>query len=207
MDNSGRCLEHGIYKSVEMVNIVILASGSGSNAEVIIRHFQGHPEICVKAVWTNNPRAGVIARAENLGIPVTVFSRSEMNSSGLLLRKLKALKTDLLVLAGFLWLMPPDIISAIPTINIHPALLPKYGGKGMYGMRVHRAVKENGEEYTGITIHEVNEQYDQGDIIFQEKCSVLPSDSPEDIQRKVQKLEHAHYPLVIEKIAENTSKN
>ncbi|NDV41973.1 phosphoribosylglycinamide formyltransferase [Flagellimonas sediminis] len=185
-----------------MKQIVILASGSGSNAENIITHFQEHPEIQVAAVLTNKKEAKVLERCDRLQIPAFYFNHTSFRDSDTVVKFLQGLSTDLIVLAGFLWKIPENIISAFPNkiINIHPALLPKYGGKGMYGERVHQAVKENGETETGITIHYVNEHYDEGAIIFQAKTTVNPSDDADSIAEKVHQLEYEHFPKVIEKL-------
>ncbi len=184
-----------------MKNIVIFASGAGSNAEQIIKYFIGNEEIRVASIFTNNPRAGVIQIASNYGIDFEIFSRSDLLESRVL-QKLRDHRPDLIVLAGFLLMMPQDIINAYREriINIHPALLPKYGGKGMYGMNVHSTVYQNKESETGITIHYVDEHYDNGDIIAQFKTAIDPADSCEAIAEKVRKLEHLHYPKIIEKL-------
>ena len=183
-----------------MKKIVIFASGGGSNAESIINHFKDK-EVEVSAFFVNNPNAGAIKRAANHNIPCVVFNREEFKS-GEVLDKLNAINPDLIVLAGFLWLIPSDMVKAYPNkiINIHPALLPKFGGKGMHGSNVHIAVKEAGEIESGPTIHFVNEHYDEGNIIHQAKCVILPTDTADDIAAKVLKLEHEHYPKVIEKL-------
>jgi phosphoribosylglycinamide formyltransferase-1 len=185
-----------------MNNIVLFASGSGTNVENIVNFFKNDPETEISLVLTNNPEAYVIQRAEKLGIPVRIFNRDDFYKNNAILTLLKNINPDLIVLAGFLWLIPADLIKAFPDriINIHPALLPKYGGKGMYGSRVHEAVVKNKEKESGITIHYVNEKYDEGNIIFQAKCEVLPSDSPEDVAQKVHKLEYEHFPKVIAKL-------
>jgi phosphoribosylglycinamide formyltransferase-1 len=179
--------------------LVIFASGSGTNAEQIIRHFKGYANIEVVLLLSNNPGAYALERAKRLGIPTHVFDRQALREGGVLdlLQKYKATH---LVLAGFLWLVPENILRAFRgrIINIHPALLPKYGGRGMYGDRVHEAVKKSGDLETGITIHEVNESYDEGRILFQARCPVLPADTPSDIATRVHALEYAHYPEVIE---------
>jgi phosphoribosylglycinamide formyltransferase-1 len=182
-------------------NLVIFASGSGSNAEKIIAHFQDLNQIRISHIFCNNPEAGVIARAERLGVPCSIFSREEYKN-GSLLRKIQSLQTDYLILAGFLWLIPAEFVQAYPNriINLHPALLPKFGGKGMYGHFVHEAVVAAGEKESGITIHYVNEHYDEGAIIFQSSFAVDPSDTPEDVARKGQVLEHRDFPRVIEEL-------
>ncbi|MBC8344528.1 MAG: phosphoribosylglycinamide formyltransferase [Bacteroidetes bacterium] len=181
--------------------IAIFASGNGSNAQYIAEHFALHKQISVVLILTNNPQAGVIGRAEKLNIPILLFNRQDFYESDLILDQLIKERIDLVVLAGFLWKVPSIIIEKYPDkiINIHPALLPKYGGKGMYGKRVHLAVKENKEEESGISIHLVNEHYDEGRIIFQAKCKIdAESDTAEDIAEKVHALEYAHFPQVIE---------
>lgn len=182
-----------------MKQIVIFSSGSGSNAENIVKHFQENDGATVNQIFCNNPEAGVIDRARKLGIRFQVFTKDQMED-GFVLEKLKACKADLIVLAGFLKKIPTSIINEFEgrIINIHPALLPDYGGAGMYGINVHRAVMENEEEETGITIHFVTEDYDDGEIIFQEVMDIDFEDSAEDLQYKVQQLELRHYPEVIE---------
>ena len=185
-----------------MNNIILFASGSGTNVENIVNFFKENPEVNVSYVLTNKPDAYVIQRAKKLNIPVRIFNRKDFYKNGAILDFLKELNPDLIVLAGFLWLIPSNIISAFPgkIINIHPALLPKYGGKGMFGNRVHEAVVENNEKESGITIHYVNEKYDEGNIIFQARCSITPDDTPDKVAEKVHKLEYEHFPKVIEKL-------
>jgi phosphoribosylglycinamide formyltransferase-1 len=189
-----------------MKKIVLFASGSGSNAENIIQYFRQSHTAEVVAVFCNNPKAKVIGRAENHQVPVVVFSKEELSRESVLL-KVHAFGPDLIVLAGFLLMFPMNIIKAYPNkiINIHPALLPKYGGKGMYGMNVHRAILENKEIETGISIHYVDEHYDEGDIIFQTKIPLDGSESPQEIAEKVHTLEHEHFPKVIEKLLTHNS--
>ena len=184
-----------------MKNIVIFASGSGSNAEKIVEHFKQSNQIKITHIFCNNPEAGVIERAKRLQIPCSVFSREEYKN-GTLLRKIQSLHTDWIVLAGFLWLVPSEYVQTFPQriINLHPALLPKFGGKGMYGHFVHEAVVAACEKESGITIHYVNEHYDEGAIIFQSSFPVLPSDTPEDVAKKGQVLEHRDFPKVIESL-------
>jgi phosphoribosylglycinamide formyltransferase-1 len=182
-----------------MKKIVLFASGSGTNAENIIRYFSNQNQIKVAAVFTNNPQAGVIDRAQKLDVQTVVFSRDELNS-GVVLRQIHQIHPDLIVLAGFLLMFPKSIISEYTTINIHPALLPKYGGKGMYGTYVHQAVLDNHEDFTGITIHYVNEQYDDGAIIFQKEVSVVDCTSVDEIAQKVHLLEYEYFPTVIESV-------
>jgi phosphoribosylglycinamide formyltransferase 1 len=181
------------------MNLAIFASGSGTNAENIIEYFKNQPDRDVKLVLCNNKSAGVLSRAEKHGVETYLFDR-EMARSGQVLQKLEDAHIGFIILAGYLWLMPADIVRSFPKriLNIHPALLPKYGGKGMYGMNVHHAVVENRERESGITVHYVNEEYDKGNIIFQAKCPVLPSDTPEDVAHKVHQLEYEHFPKVIE---------
>ena len=188
-----------------MKNIAIFASGSGSNAERIVEYFTNSEEINVKLFLCNNPEAGVIQRAERLKIPLIIFDRLAFKS-GEIVKTLQENQIDWVVLAGFLWLIPKNMVEAFPNriINIHPALLPKFGGKGMYGHFVHEAVVENKETESGITIHFVNEHYDEGGVIFQASFPVLYTDTPADVARKVQVLEHKHFPEVIERtILEN----
>ena len=183
-----------------MKNIALLASGSGSNVENIANYFAKNPEVHISLVITNNPKAGVIERCKNLGIPLVYLSKAAFSNENTLLNTLKGFSINLIVLAGFLLKIPQELVKAYPNkiVNIHPALLPKYGGKGMYGMHVHRAVKEAGETETGISIHYVNEHYDQGTLIFQAKTLVNTQDTPEDIATKVQTLEAMHFPKTIE---------
>ncbi|HLF65967.1 MAG TPA: phosphoribosylglycinamide formyltransferase [Saprospiraceae bacterium] len=186
--------------SGDTVRIAIFASGAGSNALKIIQYFTAHPRIKVAALVCNNPHAGVLAHAHAHHIPVLLITRRLLNDRDWFLRQLESLGVDDIVLAGFLLLMPEYLIDAFPQkiINIHPALLPKYGGKGMYGMHVHEAVKESGDPETGITIHLVNKQYDEGEILFQKRVAVDSHDTPEQIAQKVHALEHDWYPKVIE---------
>jgi len=185
-----------------MHQIAIFASGSGSNAQRIAEYFAHHPQIKVSLVLTNNPEAGVIDRARRLGIPVIVFTRSQFYQSDAVVEQLRFFNVDFVVLAGFLWLVPQHLIAAFPNrvVNIHPALLPAYGGKGMYGMKVHEAVVAGGERATGITIHLIDQEYDKGKIVFQAQCPITPDDSPADVARKVQALEHEYFPSIIEKL-------
>ena len=184
-----------------MKNIAILASGNGSNAEQIIRHFEGSEKAQIILIASNKKDAYVLERAKNHQIAHLCFSRTELEQ-GKLRDLLIERDIDLIVLAGFLLKIPEHLIEAFPDriINIHPALLPKYGGKGMYGSFVHQAVKDNKEERTGITIHYVNQHYDEGTVIFQESVSLLPEDSPETIAQKVHELEHKYFPKVIESL-------
>jgi phosphoribosylglycinamide formyltransferase-1 len=185
-----------------MNNIVLFASGSGTNVENIVNFFKDDQDTQISMILTNNPKAYVIQRAEKLGIPVRIFNRDDFYNNSTIIDLLKKIKPDLIVLAGFLWLIPENMIKAFPDkiINIHPALLPKYGGKGMYGSKVHEAVVANKEKESGITIHYVNERYDEGNIIFQAKCEVLPTDTPDDVANKVHGLEYKHFPRVIARL-------
>ncbi|WP_304235441.1 phosphoribosylglycinamide formyltransferase [Jiulongibacter sediminis] len=182
--------------------IAIFASGSGSNAETITRYFEKNDNVIVSLFLTNNAEAGVIKRGKRLGVPTVVFSKKNFSERDDVVKILENLHIDFVVLAGFLWLIPESLIKAYPNkiINIHPALLPKYGGKGMWGHFVHEAVVENKEKESGITIHFVNEHYDEGEVIFQASCEVTSSDTPEDVARKVQVLEHEHFPRIVEEI-------
>ena len=185
--------------------IAIFASGSGTNAEKFFEKFQDHPLAEVRLLLTNNPRAGAIARAERFDIPVKIFDRPTFMQTDQIVHHLQEIGIDFIVLAGFMWLVPVNLIRAFPNrmVNIHPALLPAYGGKGMYGMYVHQAVVEAGEKVTGITIHYVNEKYDEGQIIFQARCDIAPGDTPEDIADKVHALEYQYYPKVVEDLIKN----
>ncbi|NMB72175.1 MAG: phosphoribosylglycinamide formyltransferase [Bacteroidales bacterium] len=185
-----------------MSNIVIFASGSGTNAERIMRTFQNHPFIKVKLVLSNKKNAGVLERAKKLNVKTFVFNKEEFYQTDVVLHILLNEKIDFIVLAGFLWLVPEKILRQYPNriINIHPALLPAYGGKGMYGQKVHEAVIANHEKESGITIHYVNSEYDRGEIIFQARCPVLPDDTPETLAERVHQLEYQYYPEVIEKL-------
>ena len=185
-----------------MRNIIILASGSGSNAENIIRYFAGREGVRVSHVLTNRSDAYVLERAKHLGVSTKVFDRTAFYDNSEVLDFLRSCQPDLIVLAGFLWLVPAALVEAFPQriINIHPALLPAYGGKGMYGAKVHEAVVANGDVETGITIHYVNTRYDEGAVIFQARCSVDPGDSAEQVAQKVHALEYEHFPRVIEEL-------
>ena len=187
-------------KSVK--NIAILASGAGSNAQKILEHFSDRMDIAVRLIVSNKQEAGVLNIAKVASIDTFIVTRDSFYATTDLLVKLDKRNIDFIVLAGFLWLIPSYLIQHYPDriINIHPALLPKYGGKGMYGHFVHEAVHLAKETHSGITIHYVNEKYDEGSIVFQERCEILPSDQPEDIARKVQVLEHSYYPTVIDQL-------
>ena len=182
-----------------MKRLALFASGSGSNAEKIAQYVASDADVEVSLVLSNNLKAGVIERMRQLHIPVLLFDRKTFYESERITEILQKQSIDLIVLAGFMWLMPGGLVRAFPQkiINIHPALLPKFGGKGMYGHHVHEAVVANGETESGITIHYVNEHYDEGAPIFQARCAVTPTDTPDDVARKVQALEHEHYPRVV----------
>lgn len=187
-----------------MKRIVIFASGSGTNAENIIRYFQHKNNAVVEAVFCNNPQAKVIERAKQLNTPCMLFTRIELYDSDKLEKLLVKLKVDLIVLAGFLWKIPEKMIQQFPgrIINIHPALLPSYGGKGFYGKKVHDAVIASGDKKSGITIHFVNEKYDDGQIIFQAVCDVGKDESAETLAAKIHVLEQKHFPAVIDSVLE-----
>ncbi len=182
--------------------LVLFASGSGSNVENIARYFADHPQVHIAGVLCNNTTAGVIERCKRLGLPLYCFNREAFGREKGLVALLQGLAPDLIVLAGFLWKIPPSFLQAFPgkIINIHPALLPKFGGKGMYGMRVHEAVVSQQEPESGMTIHWVDEVYDSGGIISQERVSIAPTDTPEMVASKVHQLEYLHYPKVIENL-------
>lgn len=189
-----------------MPSIAIFASGTGSNALRIIEHFKDDPRIHVSLIISNKTTAGVLQHAKDHGIPHLVMDRAYFYESEAILEELALFGTDLIALAGFLWLIPDYLVKAYPDqiVNIHPALLPKYGGKGMYGMNVHRAVKAAGEARSGMTIHYVNEHYDEGQIVFQADCALEPEDEAEDIARKVLALEHRYFAEVLETILDSS---
>lgn len=185
-----------------MKKIALFASGSGSNVENIYNHFSNNENVEISLVLTNNPSAFVLKRTEKLGIDAHVFTRDSFYQSDEISQLLLDRSIDLIVLAGFLWLIPPHLVAAFPNkiINIHPALLPKFGGKGMYGSHVHEAVVANQESETGITIHYVNEKYDDGAIIFQAKTPVSKTDTPDTVANNIHQLEYLHFPLIIEQL-------
>ena len=183
-----------------MKRIAIFASGSGTNAQKIIEYFAESKDIVVDSLWSNNENAYALIRAERLGVETFTFDKEELYYSNEILDKLNDRRIDMIVLAGFLWLLPQSLTELFIVVNIHPALLPKYGGKGMYGLHVHKAVLAGKEKESGITIHYVNERYDSGDIIFQAKCPVYETDTPEELANRVHELEYQHYPRVIEEI-------
>lgn len=185
-----------------MKRIVVFASGSGTNAENLITYFNKSDRASVVLVLTNNPQAKVLERAKRLKVNAQSFNKMAFMDTDDVLNILRSSNPDLIVLAGFLWKFPEKILDEFPNkvINIHPALLPKYGGKGMYGMHVHETIVKNKEPETGITIHYVNEHYDEGAIIFQTKCNVNPKDSAEDVAKKIHQLEMEHFPKVVESL-------
>ncbi|MGO4772705.1 phosphoribosylglycinamide formyltransferase [Flavobacterium sp. W22_SRS_FK3] len=189
-----------------MKKIVVFASGSGSNAENIIKHFKQTKVAKVVAVFTNNPNAKVIERAKNHQIPVEIFSKNELLERNIV-QKIQEINPDLIVLAGFLLKFPENIIELYPNkiINIHPALLPNYGGKGMYGMHIHRAIVNNKEKETGISIHYVNEHYDEGGIIFQKNVALTQEDTPETVAEKIHELEQKYFPEIIQAVLEDSN--
>ncbi|MBF4492324.1 phosphoribosylglycinamide formyltransferase [Flavobacterium sp. JLP] len=186
-----------------MKKIIVFASGSGTNAENIIKYFAKTENAKVVSVFTNNPSAKVIERAKNHQIPVEIFSKTELLERNVL-QKIQEIDPDLIVLAGFLLKFPENIIEKYPNkiINIHPALLPNYGGKGMYGMHIHRAIVNNKEKETGISIHYVNENYDEGGIIFQKNIALTDEDTPETVAEKIHELEQKYFPEIIQTILE-----
>lgn len=185
-----------------MYKIVIFASGTGSNARAIMNFFKNNKRVEISCILTNNPKAGVLKIAENEQIPARVFNREIFYKSDEILDFLQEINPDLIVLAGFMWLLPQNLVQYFEgkIINIHPALLPKYGGKGMYGNNVHKAVLENKERETGITIHYVNEKYDEGKIIAQHKLLVTPDETMDSLVEKIHRLEHENYPKVIQQL-------
>ena len=185
-----------------MKHIIIFASGSGSNAQQIVEYFSSSNFARVIMIYSNRADAHVLQRAYHLNIPTVVFDRADFYDTDLIFNQLDNLHPDLIVLAGFLWKIPEKIVHAFPKriINIHPALLPKYGGKGMYGEHVHKAVIENGEKESGITIHYVNEHYDKGEYILQARCEVNADDTSETLAEKVHTLEYKYYPKTIEQV-------
>ncbi len=192
-----------------MQKIAIFASGTGTNASKIIEHFASNEEVEIALILSNRPKAYVLKVAENNNIPAKVINRSEFYDSNDIVEELENSEIDFIVLAGFLWLIPSSLINSYPNkiINIHPALLPKYGGKGMYGRFVHEAVFNAKETESGITIHFVNEEYDEGKIVFQAHCLIDPSDGPKEIGKKIQELEHKYYPIIVEKLLRRISIN
>jgi len=191
-----------------MNNIAIFASGSGTNAQAIIEYLRSVNKDSVKLILSNNPEAYVLQRAKKLNIKSEIFTKNQFFNSEYVLQILENENIELIVLAGFLWLIPQNILQRYNKrmINIHPALLPNYGGKGMYGARVHEAVVANSESETGITIHFVNEEYDKGEIILQAKCTIEPTDTPEIVAQKVHALEYEYFPKTIENVLDSIKK-
>ncbi len=187
-----------------MKHIAIFASGEGTNAQQLINYFKGK-NVKIELIICNNPKANVLKRAESHGIPSLLIDRDGFYKGDLVLNRLLNEKTDLIVCAGFLWKIPDNILKAFPDkiVNIHPALLPKFGGKGMYGSNVHKAVIESGEKESGISIHYLNEHYDEGKIILQRKCEVAPNDTPDSLAKKIHVLEHEWYPRTIDELLNN----
>lgn len=183
-----------------MIHLAVFASGAGSNTQKIIDHFRHHSAVAVSLIVSNQPSAGVLSIAAKEGIPTLLIEKERFFRGDAYVPELQKRNIGFIVLAGFLWKIPPALIAAWPglIINIHPALLPKYGGKGMYGSRVHETVVANGEKESGITIHYVDELYDHGNIIFQASCPIEEADTPETVAQKIHMLEYAHYPVVIE---------
>lgn len=190
------------YTFARMHHIAVFASGAGSNAQKIIDHFRGHPSIRIALIVCNKPGAGVLSIAEKEQIPYILIKKEQFFRGNAYVDELKAAGISFIVLAGFLWKVPEALITAYPSciINIHPALLPKYGGKGMYGGFVHEAVIAASEQESGVTIHYVDGHYDNGDIIFQASCPVSPDDTPASLAQKIHQLEYKYYPQVIEEI-------
>lgn len=192
-------------KGTSQKKIVVFASGSGTNAENIIKYFQTSDLAEVVAVFSNNPSAKVLQRAKDLNVDAICFNREEFYTTKKILHTLENISPDLIVLAGFLWFFPSAILKKFPdrVINLHPALLPKFGGKGMFGEKVHMAVLDKKEKETGISIHYVNDKYDEGRMIFQEKIPVVPGETAEGLAAKIHKLEYKYFPQVIEDLLEN----
>ncbi|WP_024768508.1 phosphoribosylglycinamide formyltransferase [Aquimarina macrocephali] len=192
-----------------MKRIIIFASGSGTNAENIIKYFHERKIAEVTHVFSNNLRAKVLKRAHALKVKALHFDKESFYDTNEVLNILKDAKPDIIVLAGFLWIFPKKIIETFPdkVINVHPALLPKYGGKGMYGHHVHEAVIRNKEKESGITIHYVNEHYDEGAIVFQAKTSISEGDSADDVAQAIHKLEYKYFPIVIEELLFDNKKS
>lgn len=184
------------------IKLAVFASGAGSNAEKLVQYFKASELASVTLVICNKPGAGVIAIAEKEGVPVLLIEKEKFFRGDAYVPYLLEKGIEFIVLAGFLWKIPQTLVDAYPKriVNIHPALLPKHGGKGMYGQYVHEAVLNAGEMESGITIHYVDEHYDNGDVIFQTACPVLPGDKPGDIAQRVHQLEHLHYPVVVENL-------
>lgn len=185
-----------------MKRLAIFVSGSGTNMERIGQHFSQHPEIKVALMVCSDPKAAALQRAKKLGIEAIVIDKHSFHKGGKLLKLLQEKQIDWLILAGFLWLVPAELVGAFPNriLNIHPALLPAYGGKGMYGEKVHQAVIQNREKQSGITIHYVNNNYDEGNIVFQQSLDIAANETPESLAQRIHQLEHKFYPGVIERL-------
>jgi phosphoribosylglycinamide formyltransferase-1 len=198
MENKTLNIEH----RTSNIRLAIFASGAGSNAQKLIDYFKDSSLATVALIVCNKPGAGVLSIAAREGIPSLLIEKEKFFHGNAYLQELKEAGIDFIVLAGFLWKIPQVLIAAYPRriVNIHPALLPKFGGKGMYGQYVHEAVLQAGEVESGITIHYVDEHYDNGDVIFQTACPVLEGDTPESIARRIHQLEHLHYPRVVEEV-------
>ncbi len=184
------------------INIAIFASGSGTNAQAILDYFKGNKLVDIKCIYSNNPAAYALTRGKKFGIKTKSFTKEDFYKSPAILAHLKNNQIDLIILAGFMWLVPTQLVKNFTLLNIHPALLPNYGGKGMYGHFVHEAVIKNKEQQSGITIHYVNNQYDKGSIITQVTCPVAPNDTADSLAAKIHMLEHKHYPETILKVVE-----
>lgn len=183
-----------------IIKIAIFASGNGTNAQAIMEYFQKNIQVEIKCIYSNKSSAFALTRGKNFGLDTFIFSRDDFYKTNKVVNHLQSLDIDLVVLAGFMWLVPSTLIEKFTIINIHPALLPSYGGKGMYGHFVHQAVINNDEKESGITIHYVNNEYDKGNIILQETCPVLAADTPDLLAERIHKLEHKYYPESISKI-------
>lgn len=184
------------------INVAIFASGSGTNTEEFFRFFKSHDHIEIVALYSNNPNAYALTRALNHGVKTVVFNRKEFYQSEVVVQSLKFYNIDFIVLAGFMWLVPIKVLQLYPNriINIHPALLPEFGGKGMYGNLVHESVIKSGNKQSGITIHYVNESFDDGEIIFQDQCEIDPDDTADSLAKKIHQLEYSNYPTVSESV-------
>lgn len=199
---------HSTHKTMK-VNLAIFASGQGSNARSIMEHFKGHAGIRVALVVSNKKDAGVLEIAQEMGVATHVTTRAEFQGTSHILQVLQSFNIQFVILAGFLWLIPEGMVNFYlgKMVNIHPSLLPKYGGKGMYGHKVHQAVVEAGEQESGMTIHWVDAQFDEGGIIFQARCRVLPGDEAKDLAARVLLLEHQHYAATIERLVKDLFKD
>lgn len=187
---------------MQTINVAIFASGAGSNAQKLIDHFRKHSQIKITLIVCNKPGAGVLTIAQNEKIPSLLIEKEQFFRGNAYVEELKQHNVDFIVLAGFLWKVPVQLVKAFPQriINIHPALLPNYGGKGMYGRFVHEAVIAAKETESGISIHFVDELYDHGQLIFQARCTIEAGETPDSLAQKIHALEHEHYPLIVEKV-------